>query len=100
MKKQNYRHGDVILIPSTVPEKAIEKKGLTLAEGEVTGHSHRISEGAAQMFKFNEKTYLRVTSPLAALVHEEHKRIDLPCGDFEVIIQQDYEPEGWKRVRD
>lgn len=100
MEKKNYRHGDVILVPSSVPDKAEEKKGLTLAEGEVTGHSHRISEGMAQMFKFDSKVYLRVTSERAALVHEEHKRIDLPAGDYEVIIQQDYEPDGWKRVQD
>lgn len=100
MEKTAYRHGDVILVPSAVPERATAKNGLTLAEGEVTGHSHRISEGVAKMFKFDDRVYLRVTSERAALVHEEHKRIDLPAGDYEVIIQQDYEPEGWKKVID
>lgn len=98
--KKNYRHGDVIVIPAKIPAKAEKQKGLTLAEGEVTGHSHQISSGKAVMFKFDDKTYLRVTSPLAALTHEEHKQIDLPAGDYEVVIQQDYEPDGWKKVRD
>jgi len=98
--KSNYRHGDVIIIPAKIPSKAKKQKGLTLAEGEVTGHSHQISSGKAALFKFDEKVYLRVTSPLAALTHEEHHQIDLPAGEYEVIIQQDYEPEGWTRVRD
>lgn len=100
MEKNNYRHGDVVIIPTKIPKGAKPKRGLTLAEGEVTGHSHQITKGQAAMFTFNDKTYLRVKSKIAALTHEEHCKGEIPCGDYEVIIQQDYEPSGWKRVRD
>lgn len=103
MEKTNYRHGDVLVIPAKIPDGATEvkKKGddLILAEGEVTGHSHRFPAGAAKMLKWNDKTYLRVTKR-AALSHEEHKALSLPEGDYEIKIQQDYEPSGWKRVVD
>lgn len=103
MNTKIYRHGDVIIrsvkaIPKMAKQEKVKK--VVLAEGEVTGHSHQISEGVAKLFRFEEKTYLRVTSKRAALTHEEHKRIDLPAGDYEVIIQRDYEPKGWQKVVD
>lgn len=98
-KKINYRHGDVLLIP--VAKSEGEKQNhLTLAEGEVTGHSHRITKGDATLFKFDEKFYLKVQSEIAVLDHEEHGKMELLRGDYEIIIQQDYEPTGWKNVID
>ena len=97
----HYRHGDVLIIPATIPDKAEKASGdkIILAEAEVTGHKHQIEKGAV-MFKFNEKTYLRVTEGLATLKHEEHKALTIPAGDYEIKIQQDYEPSGWKKVQD
>lgn len=96
-----YRHGDVIIREvKSIPDKAEKRKGMTLAEGEVTGHSHQISKGVAAMFDYNEKTYLKVTSKIACLTHEEHHEIKLPKGDYEVIIQKDYTPKGWQKVVD
>lgn len=101
MEKKNFRHGDVIVVPvDTQKMRGKPEKHLTLAEGEVTGHSHQISEGKAKLYRFDEKTYLRVISPFATLTHEEHNPIKLPAGDYEIFIQQDYEPSGWKKVQD
>lgn len=102
-KKKCWRHGDVIIREvEKIPTGAIEQKTekIILAYGEVTGHAHRISEGVGHLFNFDDKTYLKITSERAALTHEEHKRIDLPQGDFEIIIQKDYEPKGWQKVVD
>lgn len=98
--KRAWRHGDVIIIETDDKISGEKQKHLTLAEGEVTGHSHRIKDGIAGLFKFNEKTYLQVKSKIATLVHEEHKALQIPQGDYEIIIQQDYEPNGWKKVQD
>jgi hypothetical protein len=95
------RQGDVILRP--VKEHLGEGKKLphlTLAEGEVTGHSHRISEGKAQLYEKNGTLYLRVVSETATLTHEEHKQIKVPQGDWMVAIQREYEPMGWRYVAD
>lgn len=96
-----YRHGDVIIREvKLIPAEAKPRKDLVLAEGEVTGHSHRITSGAAQMFGYHDEMYLKIQSEIACLTHEEHKKIELPAGDYEVIIQKDYEPDGWKKVVD
>jgi len=86
------RQGDVILLPSkTVVGKKLTH--LTLAEGEVTGHSHRISDGKAELYERNGTLYLRVLSPEATLTHEEHKAVQIPQGSWMVRIQREYKPE-------
>lgn len=97
MKK--YRHGDVI-ITEVSAVKGKELDHLTLALGEVTGHSHRISSGVATLFAFDNKKYLDVQSDLAVLTHEEHKALELPRGKYEIVIQREYKPEGWGYVAD
>lgn len=96
---QPIRQGDVILLP--VQETQGQKLShLTLAEGEVTGHSHRISEGQAELYEENGTLYLRVLSQEATLTHEEHKAISIPQGSWMVRIQREYEPQGWRYVTD
>ncbi|MBW4468911.1 MAG: hypothetical protein KME45_00720 [Stenomitos rutilans HA7619-LM2] len=96
---QPMRQGDVILLPS----KTIEGKPLphlTLAEGEVTGHKHHISDGQAALYEKDGTLYLKVLSETATLTHEEHKPIDIPKGTWMIRIQREYEPEGWRYVAD
>ena len=73
-----------------------------LAEGEVTGHRHRISEGEAQLFERNGILYLKVLSPTAILTHEEHAQVTIPQGNWKIRIQREYVPElaGWRSVAD
>lgn len=101
-KKIVYGHGDVIVIPvKKIPAEAQEKKGpAILAYGEVTGHSHQISKGVAAMYGYDDKVYMRVKSEISTLSHEEHAKIELPAGDYEIKIQREYEPGGWKTVID
>ena len=95
------RHGDVILKPTREDLSLYTKKeGKVLAEGEVTGHAHRITEGQAELYERDGTLYMRVISPTAALTHEEHHRIDVPKGDYEIRIQREYEPDGWRYVAD
>lgn len=99
------RQGDVLIIPcdgesQSVFDGAEKLDHLTLAEGEVTGHRHRISEGKAELFERGGTLYLKVLSPTALLVHEEHKQIEIPQGNWKILIQREYEPEGWRYVAD
>jgi hypothetical protein len=101
MKKVNHRHGDVILKAiKAIPKEAGPMNGKTLAEGEVTGHSHQIAEGVAHLFRYDDKTYVRVVSEYALLRHQEHKEIKLPQGDYEYWIQQEWKENGWAKVID
>lgn len=96
---QPMRQGDVILTPA--PQIEGEKlTHLTLAEGEVTGHKHQISEGEAELYEKNGTLYLHVLSETATLTHEEHQAITIPQGDWMVRIQREYEPAGWRYVED
>jgi hypothetical protein len=104
---QPIRQGDVILLclkqsasPAAPQELGKKLPHLTLAEGEVTGHSHRISEGQAELYEKEGILYLRVLSDTATLTHEEHKAIQIPQGSWMVRIQREYEPEGWRYVAD
>jgi len=102
-----YRHGDVLVKKvRKVPASAKKARHTILAEGEVTGHCHRISEkGAAEMCIVNkdlpgEIRYLTVTAKVATLVHEEHGSIELPKGIYKVWRQREYTPERIVTVRD
>ena len=95
------RQGDVLIIPSDRASLGRKLSHLTLAEGEVTGHSHRISNGEAELFERSGVLYLKVLSPTAILTHEEHAQITIPQGNWEIRIQREYTPdEGWRNVCD
>ena len=94
------RQGDVILIPTTANIDGTKLPHLTLAEGEVTGHRHQIINGEAELYERDGVLYLKVLSPTAKLSHEEHHAIDIPKGEWQIRIQREYEPEGWRYVAD
>ena len=63
---QLIRQGDVILL--LVQQIEGQKiPHLTLAEGEVTGHKHRITEGNAELYEKDNTLYLRVFSESAMM---------------------------------
>ncbi|MEZ6133787.1 MAG: hypothetical protein R3C53_02645 [Pirellulaceae bacterium] len=97
-----YRHGDVLIMKvSKVPAAAKKQQHLRLAEGEVTGHSHRVLQaGAAILFRDQNALFLEVTADRASIVHEEHATIDLPRGLYRVWQQREYTPERIITVRD
>ena len=74
---QPLRQGDVLLIPTSETVKDTKLPHLTLAEGEVTGHRHRISQGEAELYEHAEMLYLKVLSSTALLTHEEHQPVSV-----------------------
>ena len=83
------RQGDVLLelvsaIPSDATKIPLDKsRGLVLAEGEATGHAHRIprryASGKAAAYRTEtDARYMRVTAPVP-LRHEEHKTQCATC---------------------
>jgi len=96
-----YQQGDVII------KKISEIKGkrlnhLILAKGEITGHNHIITEGNAGLYEDNGTLYLRVNSKTATLTHQEHKKIILPKGDYQIdrVREFNHFEEEAKNVRD
>jgi hypothetical protein len=100
-----FRQGDVLIVECSRVEasKEVEREGgrIVLAHGEVTGHAHAIASMDATLL-MNEATlnrYLDVRAPVT-LDHEEHGRIELPSGFFQVVRQREYRPEGLRQVAD
>lgn len=101
--QKNYRQGDVLLIPiSTIPSGKTKTRKCTLALGEATGHHHTILDGAIGYAddEISTAEYITVEKALAKLEHQEHATIDLPRGNYQVIIQSEYTPEAIKKVSD
>lgn len=99
-----YRQGDVFLIPVEKPAahaaRQLHRHGV-LAEGEVTGHSHRFADPAvADLFETGNELYVDVLAEEADLIHQEHGTIRLPRGAYQVRIQREYTPKGIRRVID
>lgn len=112
MNKQ-YRHGDVFL--QVVEDDALKGANplttAVVARGEVTGHSHTMvapngetpisKEKDFELFERDGKLYLRTGPRGAAIVHQEHARIDLPANTaFSITIQREWSPEGNRKVVD
>lgn len=99
-----FRQGDVLLIPvPAVPDTATKFApggDVILALGEVTGHAHRIRTEGVSMWHAGEQRYITVPDSGASLTHEEHGKIDLAPGNYQVRIQRVYTPEAIRNVAD
>jgi hypothetical protein len=102
-----YRQGDVLIrridaLPNAeLKPIALDAGRVVLAYGEVTGHAHAIVSPDV-LFLINEQTlnrYLDVKQPVT-LKHEEHFPIQLPAGQYEVVQQREYTPQGLRDVVD
>ncbi|MEA5595488.1 hypothetical protein [Rivularia sp. UHCC 0363] len=96
-----YRHGDVLLSAIAILPSGVQKRtGVTLASGEVTGHSHRIQQqDAVQLWVRGNELFLEVKEA-ARLIHEEHRAIELPQGVYRVWKQREYRPDAYVEVED
>lgn len=103
VKTPCYRQGDVFLVPAALPPAASARRSHSnvLAQGEVTGHAHRVAElGRAEVFTIEGQMFIDVLEESATIIHEEHGPITLPRGCYEVRIQREYTPQGVQRVYD
>lgn len=90
-----FRQGDILLV--AVPEAPegervkAECGRLILARGEVTGHHHSVAVQDAELIDTAEGVFLRIMAA-TPLVHQEHRAITLPPGDYRVGRQREYQP--------
>ena len=97
-----WRQGDVMIQQcDEVPADAQRVKKPVLAEGEQTGHTHRVKDFAsAELYRLRENLYLRVMSDEADVVHPEHHTITLPRGTYRVWKQREFTPARPRPVMD
>lgn len=95
--KRIYRQGDVALvvvdeIPANVELVPRDKeRGVVLAEGEATGHAHRIPSRHANLYRTEaDQRYMRVTAGVQ-LTHEEHKTRCHTCPELPLTLATHYD---------
>jgi len=120
--EQHFRQGDLVFIPvAAIPEKAKKGKDRVLALGEATGHHHSAISGT----KFEvpggliantilgasgtpldldpsvrAEKFLRVPKRGTTVTHQEHGPIQLPAGNWMVVIEREYTPVAVRNVLD
>jgi hypothetical protein len=104
-KPAQYRQGDVFLFPAAIPRRAKASKDGVLALGEATGHRHQVFDGEVFVGKDGElyvlatgETELRHVSGTDEKA--DHDSIAVAPGEYRVVIQREYEPDGWRQVTD
>lgn len=96
MERKGYQQGDLLLVVcEEIPVDAVSIKqrgvrGHVLAEGEATGHAHRVDAGDLFVAK-DGKHYLRLELP-ATVTHEEHDPVALEPGIYEVDRVREVDP--------
>jgi hypothetical protein len=71
----------------------VERPDGVLADGEATGHRHRIEDSqAAMLLDDRGQLYLVVVAPKARIVHDEPGPIELERGSYRVWQQREYAP--------
>lgn len=102
-----FQQGDVLIkkvasIPKNT-QKINPKNGrYILAEGEATGHTHAICDTEkVEMFEKDGRLWVGIKEEVE-IKHEEHGKIKLPPGDFEIskVKEYDHFSEEAKEVLD
>lgn len=100
-----YRQGDVLLtkvvsLPNEIKKQKNNKK-IILAYGEATGHHHYIeATKETDSFIDNDGNLFLDLKKDSLLVHQEHSRLVIPKGKYQVTIQREYSPEEVRNVND
>lgn len=98
-----FQQGDVVFITTKIPKtKLTTITDPVIQHGEATGHAHRVV-----MFKHDDRRsspnwqisidedsklrYLKVTDEPIHIDHEEHNRVSLPPGEYEIRIVREYD---------
>ena len=94
------RQGDILIVKvDNIPLDATKRNSRILAEGETTGHLHELDYG--EVYEKDGVLYFKVSSEKpSTLLHPEHKAITFEPGAYKVVRQREYQPSGWRRVRD
>lgn len=82
--------------------KAKKLSHTALATGESTGHAHRAVGAGAAIYETAPETWYLSAPAGAEVVHEEHKPITLPPGEYDraIVREWDYDAAEARYVVD
>ena len=96
-KPKIYRHGDLLIRQVKKIPCAIRLDTNIIAEGEVTGHNHKLY-GSHQVYgthsenpRIIEPTYFQAKEDIS-LKHQEHATLKISKGNYVIIHEREYEP--------
>lgn len=94
------RQGDVLFVPvDKIPVGAqLDKDRKIVAEGEVTGHHHKLI-GEAEVYTLENMLFAKIAGGVL-VTHQEHAPIAIEEGLYEVRIQREYTPDKVRWVLD
>lgn len=102
--QRQYRQGDVMLVETDkVPTGAIigqPDQDIVLVRGQATGNTHALAGGNGAVAYSEGDGMLVVLSKTTTLLHQEHSKIDIPAGTYEVRRKREYTPEAVRFVED
>ncbi len=76
--------------PVAIPRSAKVVASNVLAEGKAAGHAHRVV-GDARPLELGRNLFRRELGGDVRVIHEEHKEIALPHGDYAVGRVREYD---------
>jgi len=112
-KSRNYRQGEVLILthnylgqkiefPDNWKKKAKRVADNVIAEGEISGHLHQVTNG--RLYDHPEKKGVMILEAGEGCIvtHPEHKPIHCPKGIFEIEIQREFTggKEQSRKVKD
>lgn len=97
-----YQQGDVILETVKTIPRNLKKHDGVIAEGETTGHAHRVDLSGVDVFVADDGTLYCQAQKAFVITHEEHKIITLPKGNYKVrrVLEYDHFAEEARAVAD
>lgn len=100
---EHVRQGDVLIrrVKSLPGGDRKQRPNGHILEGEETGHVHRVLElDQAEVLEIGNGLFMSVGDSGVSIVHEDHKTIELPTGNYEITRQREYSPEAIRNVAD
>jgi hypothetical protein len=101
------RQGDVLLVAveKTPPDNTPVKSEVILAEGEITGHAHRLTGLVLEWSEDGQRYIYICGSEKGKLSHEEHDPVPVavvaPNVTYQVIQQTEWDLKNqWRKVQD
>lgn len=87
-----YRHGDILFKQiDNLPKSLVKKADRIVAYGEATGHKHQFLDEGVSVWLLNGEISHITADAIAPITHEEHKRIDILPGNYEIIHEREYD---------